>query len=163
MALSLAPEVTAFLQRHHVMTLATQDGDGPWAAALFYATDAQDLVFLSAAGSRHARALVLQPRCAATIQGQEPDFSRIQGIQLEGVACQAQGSDCEQARRVYGERFPFVRAEPAPPAIAQALAHVQWYRLRISRLFFVDNARGFGQREEFVGSQEPGIRRASNS
>jgi uncharacterized protein len=30
-----------------------------------------------------------------------------------------------------------------------ALARVRWYRLRISRLYFIDNARGFGQREQF--------------
>jgi hypothetical protein len=27
------------------------------------------------------------------------------------------------------------------------MAKVRWYRLRIERLFFIDNSRGFGQRE----------------
>jgi uncharacterized protein len=151
MALNLPPEVAAFLQRHHVMTLATQGSDGPWAAALFYALDGEDLVFLSAPASRHARELAAQPRCAATIQGQEHEWTRIQGIQLDGLATLLQGAERDAAERVYAERFAFVRPDEAPPAIAKALTHVQWYRLRIARLYFIDNSRGFGARQEFGG------------
>ena len=37
--LQLTDDVEAFLRGHHVMTLATQGEQGPWAAALFYACD----------------------------------------------------------------------------------------------------------------------------
>jgi len=133
------------------MTLATQGTDGPWAAALFYAPDGDDLVFLSAPSSRHGRDLAREPRCAATIQGQEQDWRSIRGLQIEGVAAAVEGAEREQARRVYGERFPFVQPGAAPAAIAEALVRVQWYRLRVARLLFIDNARGFGQRQEFGG------------
>ncbi len=149
MALNLPPPVQEFLAGHHVMTLATQGGDGPWAAALFYAVDGDALVFLSAPGSRHGRDLALQARCAATIQGQERDWSAIQGIQLEGLAAPVEGAERERVRRLYAERFPFVRPGHAPDAIVRALARVQWYRLRISRLCFIDNSRGLGQRQQF--------------
>jgi uncharacterized protein len=148
-ALNLTDEVAAFLHGHHVMTLATQGDEGPWAAALFYAPEGDDLVFLSAASSRHGRDLASQPRCAASIQDQEQDWRRIRGIQLEGVAARLEGADGEQARRVYAERFAFVRPQHAPAAILEALARVQWYRLRVSRLLFIDNRRGFGKRQEF--------------
>ena len=36
MAMKLPAAVAEYLARHHVMTLATQGGDGPWAAAVFY-------------------------------------------------------------------------------------------------------------------------------
>ena len=149
MALNLTAPAQDFLARHHVMTLATQGGDGPWAAALFYAADGDGLVFLSAPGSRHGRDLALQPRCAATIQGQEQDWSAIQGVQLEGLAAPVEGADRERARRLYADRFPFVRPGHAPDAIVRALARVQWYRLRIDRLLFIDNSRGLGQRQQF--------------
>lgn len=149
MALNLPPPVQDFLARHHVMTLATQGGDGPWAAALFYAADGDGLVFLSAPGSRHGRDLALQPHCVATIQGQEQDWSAIQGVQLEGVAAQLESAGRDRARRLYADRFAFVRPERASDAILRALARVQWYRLRISRLFFIDNSRGLGQRQQF--------------
>lgn len=149
MALNLPPAVQEFIARHHVMTLATQGDAGPWAAALFYAPDGDGLVFLSAPGSRHGRDLAVQPRCAATIQGQEQDWSAIRGIQLEGLAAPVEGADGERARRHYADRFDFVRPERAPDAILRALARVQWYRLEISRLFFIDNSLGLGQRQQF--------------
>jgi uncharacterized protein YhbP (UPF0306 family) len=148
-ALSLPPPVAACLERHHVMTLATQGGDGPWAAAVFYVHAGDDLVFVSSPNSRHGRNLALDPRCAATIHAETDDWLAIQGLQLEGRVDELQGQEREHARQRYGARFPFARPENAVSTIAQALARVHWYRLRIGRLFFIDNAHGFGQRQRF--------------
>ena len=149
MALKLSGAIEEFLARHHVMTLATQGADGPWAAALFYARDGDDLIFLSSPTSRHCRDLALQPRCAATIQPETVNWRAIQGVQVEGEARELTVGELAPAQQRYGERFPFVRPGIAPPAIVTALARVRWYRLRIERLYFIDNERGFGQRQEF--------------
>jgi len=131
------------------MTLATQSADGPWAAALFYVYVGDDLVFLSNPSSRHSRDLACEPRCAATIQDQERDWRDIRGLQVEGIAGLLNGNERERARRAYAKRFPFVEAMGASVSIAEALAHAQWYRLRMARLLFIDNSRGFGWRQEF--------------
>jgi len=149
MALRLPPTAADYLVQHHVMTLATQGSDGPWAAALFYVRDGDDLIFLSSPSSRHCRELALQPRCAATIQSDADDWRAIQGIQIEGRVSELHGAERSRAERLYGERFPFVRPGSAPAAIVLALARVRWYHLRISRLYFIDNRRGFGQRQQF--------------
>ncbi len=149
MALTLPPEVAAYLAQQHVMTLATQGNDGPWAAALFYARDGDDLVFLSSPGSRHSCNLGQQPRCAATIQGDSKDWREIQGIQIEGIARETTGAEVDRARLHYGKRFAFVQPGVAPAAIAQALERVHWYRLQMTRLYFIDNLRGFGKRQQF--------------
>jgi uncharacterized protein len=149
MALTLPPATADYLSRHHVMTLATQGVDGPWAAALFYVRDGEDLIFLSSPASRHCRDLALQPRCAATIQSDASDWRSIQGIQIEGSAAELEGDERSRAQQLYAQRFPFVRPGAAPAAIVSALARVRWYRLRIARLFFIDNSRGLGRREQF--------------
>ncbi len=149
MRLILPSAVDQYLAQHHVMTLATQGDDGPWAAAVFYARDGDDLVFLSSPGSRHSRNLALQPRCAVTIQGDATDWRQIRGIQAEGLVRQASGADLVQARACYERRFAFVRPQSAAPALASALARVHWYRLQIRRLHYIDNQRGFGQRQQF--------------
>lgn len=149
MALTLPPDIAEYLEQHHVLTLATQGSDGPWAAALFYVRDGDSLVFLSSPSSRHCRDLALQPRCAATIQSGADDWRSIRGIQLEGRVSELQGPERVRAEQLYGERFPFVRPGGAPPALVAALARVRWYRLRVSRLYFIDNQRGFGQRQQF--------------
>lgn len=149
MALTLPPGVANYLAQQHVMTLATQGNDGPWAAALFYARDGDDLIFLSSPGSRHGCNLGQQSRCAATIQGDSTDWREIQGIQIEGIACETSGAEIDRARLHYAKRFPFVQPGVAPAAIAQALERVHWYRLQMTRLYFIDNLRGFGNRQQF--------------
>jgi len=152
MRLILPQPVADYLSGHHVMTLATQgSAAGPWAAAVFYVVDDQSLVFLSSPGSRHCRNLAQDPRCAATIQDNVDDWPQIKGVQLEGRVRELQGDEEALARERYGERFPIVgRLANAPAAIVEALARVGWYRLVPERLFFIDNSRGFGHRDEFA-------------
>ena len=149
MTLALPSAVAQYLRAHHVMTLAAQGADGPWAAAVFYASDGDDQIFLSSPTSRHARQLAIDGRCAAAIHSETIDWHSIQGIQLEGSVDALAGAQRDHAMRVYGEKFPFARPAIAAPAIVQALARVQWYRLRVARLYFLDNAQGFGHRQLF--------------
>jgi uncharacterized protein len=151
MPLLLPQPVADYLSGHHVMTLATQGAEGPWAAAVFYVPDGASLVFLSSPGSRHGRHLAQDPRCAATIQDNVADWAQIKGIQLEGRVVELDGDERTGAMQRYGERFPIVgRLANAPAAIVEALAKVRWYRLVPERLCFIDNSRGFGHRDEFA-------------
>lgn len=149
MSAALRARALALLQDHHVMTLATHDGEWPWAAAVFYAHDDLDLIFLSKPQTRHARSLAANARCAVTIQHDYSDWPQIKGIQAEGLCSALQGDERERAIALYGQRFPLVaRAGGAPLAIARALALVQWYRFRPQRLYVIDNTLGFGHRDE---------------
>jgi uncharacterized protein YhbP (UPF0306 family) len=131
------------------MTLATQGADGPWAAAVFYAADGHSLIFLSSPTSRHCVNLALDARCAATIQEDCRDWAQIKGIQLEGQVRELQGEEESRAQRLYGEKFPIVGPlANMPPAIVKALAKVRWFRLLPERMYFIDNSKGFGHREE---------------
>lgn len=139
----------AYLQTHHVMTLATHGSDGPWAAAVFYVSDGFTLYFLSAPASRHAAALAAQARVAITVQEDYADWPQIKGIQAEGLACEVSGDEEKRARRLYGDKYPVVgKLALAPAAIVKALAKVRWYRFVPERLYFIDNSAGFGHRDE---------------
>jgi hypothetical protein len=145
---TLPPAVAQYLQCHHVMTLATQGPDGPWAAAVFYAAEGAELLFLSSPSSRHCRHLAQDARCAATIQEDYSEWAQIKGVQLEGRVRELRADDARLAREHYARKFPI--AGPlggAPVAIAEALQRVHWYRLVPERLYFIDNSRGFGHRE----------------
>ena len=59
------------------------------------------------------------------------------------------GDALARARDLYGQKFPVVgKIALAPAAIVKALAKVRWYRVTPRRLFYIDNALGFGHREE---------------
>jgi len=147
----LHERVLAYLRAHHVTTLATQGPAGPWAAAVFYASDGFTLYFLSAPATRHATELAAHARVAATIQDECADWDAIRGIQLEGEACELHGEQAERAHAIYGAKFPVLgNADRAPAPIAAAFAKVRWYRIVPDRLYFVDNSVRFGHRDQLL-------------
>jgi uncharacterized protein len=145
----LSGQVQSYLRAHNVMTLATHGAEGVWAAAVFYASDGFAIYFLSAPDSRHCRNLVANPRASAAVHADYSDWKEIKGVQMEGTVSVLAGEDEEKARRVYGAKFPVVgKLEQAPASIVKALAKVRWYGLTPERLYFIDNAAGFGHRDE---------------
>lgn len=140
-------EALSYLDGHHVVTLATQGPEGPWAAAVFYVNDGFVLYFLSAPTTRHSLNLARDPRVSGTVHEDYRDWSGIKGIQLEGRVELLHGVERLKAMAQYGRKYAFVRNSP-PAEIARALAKVEWYRLTPERLFLIDNAQGFGHRDE---------------
>jgi uncharacterized protein len=136
-----------YLASQHVMTLATHGEDGTWAAPVFYAQREFDLYFLSADHTRHIRHIGENPLAAAAIYEQQHDWTAIRGIQLEGEVKRLGGAERAAAIARYLVRFPTVASEPA---LANAVTRVGWFRLRPSRVFFVDNSQGLGHRDEIL-------------
>lgn len=148
--MNLPSQARDYLTQHHVMTLATQGADGPWAAAVFYAVHGDDLIFLSSPKTRHCIDFAHDARCAATIQDDIADWAQVRGVQLEGRTQRLDGDAARHAHELYGRKFPFVaNLTRAPAAIALAFAKIAWYRLDAERVHLIDNRRGFGHRDSF--------------
>jgi len=132
-----------FLFAHNTLTLATVGGDGPHAAALFYAyTPDLTLIFLSEPDTLHARHIGQGAPVAVTIQADGQDWRRITGLQMHGVARPAG----ESARKVYLARFPFiVRTE----ILTRALKNIRFYKLTPQWIRLIDNRLGFGHKQEW--------------
>jgi uncharacterized protein len=146
---ALRGRVQRYLREHHVMTLASHGDEGVWAAAVFYANDGFAVYFLSPPTSRHCRNLAGNPRASAAVHEDYADWREIKGVQMEGIASVLAGEEEEKARRLYAAKFPIVgKLAQAPAAIVKALAKVRWYKLIPERLYFIDNAAGFGHRDE---------------
>jgi hypothetical protein len=137
-------KMLAYLEAHNVMTLATA---GPWAAAVFYVNDDFTLYFLSSPQTRHAQALAANPRVAITIHEDYADWRSIKGIQLDGVAAQVPAEECTRVRGLYGAKFPLIGEASKTPAIAKALAKIEWYKVTARSVYFVDNSVAFGHRD----------------
>lgn len=146
---AVADRIRAYLAAHHVLTLATQGPEGPWAAPLFYAAADLTLYFVSSPGSRHGRNLGAGGRAAAAIAEPYRDWQEIQGVQLEGVAAPLSGAERAAALAVYLARFPFAAAflDPAGPLYPAAGQKVSLYRLQPQRLALTDNRVAFGHRD----------------
>jgi uncharacterized protein YhbP (UPF0306 family) len=134
-----------YLNNHHVLTLATNGPQGLWAAALFYANDEFELIFLSAAHTRHAQNISALPKAAATIQENYANWQEIKGIQLEGMIKLLEGSERDKAIARYKAKFTFLEQESA---LRKAFEKVSWYKLLPHNLYFIDNSKGLGNRVE---------------
>lgn len=143
---AISAQVAAFLDSHHVMSLATIGPDGPHAANLFYARDGFALMWVSDAASCHSVAVETPARVAATIAMDYADFPEIQGLQMFGRAFRVVDDPSQQhARRCLEARYPFLRgAEKSLKELGDAYRRAQFYRLEPIRIVLIDNSRGFG-------------------
>ena len=149
----LRAEVVAYLAERYSLTLATNGPDGPWAAGLYFASDGLTLYFLSDPASRHGRDIAANPRVAAAIHEDYKDWREIRGVQLEGTAEPVAGAaDLARAWEVYLAKFPFVRQFRVGDAlqIMGRAIRSRFYRIVPSRVFYLDNRKGFSHRDELT-------------
>lgn len=157
MAENLKRQILDYMESHNTMTLATAQGDSPWAATVFYASDDLKLYFFSAPDSRHCQNLAVNARVAVTIQEDYHDWRRIKGIQLEGrVAAVDSIIEKGKAMTAYARKYPDVIkifADPQSGALYKAFLKVKFYQVVPERLYFIDNEQGFGKRQELAAEE----------
>jgi hypothetical protein len=154
MAEELKRQILQYLEAHNTMTLATCADAVPWAATVFYASDDLSLYFFSAPESRHCQNLAVNARVAVTVQEDYKDWRVIKGIQLEGrVSLVDSVIEKAKALAVYGRKYPEVLklfTDPGSGVFYKAFLKVKFYRVTPEKVFFIDNAQGFGKRQELV-------------
>lgn len=162
MSALLSERLAAFLDLHHVMSLATIGPAGPHAANLFYARDgvAGDgspgdglaLVWVSEERARHSRDLAADPASAVTIAPDTADFSAVQGVQMHGRAALVDDpQEAARLRALLAARYAFLqRLDALPEKLRSAVARVAVYRFDPEEAVLIDNARGFGHKETLV-------------
>jgi uncharacterized protein YhbP (UPF0306 family) len=151
----LRERVLAYLAAHNTVALATAHDGVPWAATVFYANLGTDLYFLSEPKTRHCQNLLADARVAGAINEDYRDWQQIKGIQLEGQATEVTGKiELARALAAYLGKYPFVKQFLSPGQLLQGVQiagksfDIRLWRLRPERLYYLDNARGFSNRQE---------------
>jgi len=151
---ALKQEVLDYLRGHNTMTLATCASDVPWASTVFYASDDLRLYFLSAPESRHCQNLSGNSRVGVTIQEDYKDWREIKGVQLEGnVKLVDSVIERAEAMAIYARKYPEVVklfTSPDSGVLSKAFLKVKFYCVTPTKIFFINNAQGFGKRQEWV-------------
>lgn len=147
--------IRAMLAAHSTATLATVGDDGPWAATVFYASDAAlNLYFVSDHRTRHGRDLAAHPRLAVAINPDCATWGEVRGLQLTGRVRVLDGGERAAGLGHYLARFHDVRALFEAPrdrneqTIAARLKAAHLYRLEPDWIRLIDNSRWFGFKEE---------------
>ncbi len=126
-------KIVKFIDKHHVMTLATQSEQGVYCANAFYAFDSKSgaLIFSSDVTTRHGAEMVENRAVAASIVLETKIVGKIQGVQIVGRIVESTADD----RALYISKFPY--------AIVMEL---NMWRLEIDHLKLTDNTLGFGKK-----------------
>ena len=139
------------------LTLATTHDDIPWAATVFFAADAKfNLFFVSDHRTRHGRDVEINTNVAATINPDCRDWNEIKGLQVRGTISIVKGVERAKAMALYLKKFPQVDQlfrnpqDAQEETIAQRLKSANIYKITPAMIRVIDNARGFGHRDEFV-------------
>ena len=126
--------IVKFINKHHVLTLATVDDDGmPYVANCFYAYDSDRNIFIftSDTTTRHGGHMATNPHVALSIPLETRIVGRVQGIQICGIA---ERGDSE-AHTTYIKRFPYA-----------AVAPLTVWAVRPTMMKLTDNTLGFGKK-----------------
>lgn len=123
-----------FIKKHHVLTLATVNGEGmPYVANCFYAFDTKRnlFVFTSDLATRHGAEMAANSSVALSIVLETRIVGRVQGLQVTGMALR--GDD--EARKCYIKRFPYAAA-----------ADLELWMVEPTMMKLTDNTLGFGKK-----------------
>ena len=123
-----------FIKKHHVLTLATVNGEGmPYVANCFYAFDTKRnlFVFTSDLATRHGAEMAANSSVALSIVLETRIVGRVQGLQVTGRALR--GDD--EARKCYIKRFPYAAA-----------ADLELWMVAPTMMKLTDNTLGFGKK-----------------
>jgi uncharacterized protein YhbP (UPF0306 family) len=133
----LPDKIRKFILENHVVSLATIDEGGVWAASCFYSFEAtQNLLFiLSSTLTRHGQAMLRKDHVAGTISGQPTSLHEIRGVQFSATALLLEGEKRDAALRHYLQRHPVARFKPS-----------EIWEIRLTDVKFTDNSLSFGQK-----------------
>jgi uncharacterized protein len=146
----LADAIAAYLDNHTVLNLATSGPNGAHAASVFYARREFDLFWFSENTTRHSRDLAMGVGCAGTITDNVDDYTKIQGLQLQGVGEEL----VDTAERQFGldalnGKYAFMKEFASGPG-AERMEKTSLYRFRPLSITWIDNAVSFGFKQVLV-------------
>ncbi len=129
------PRFIHFIQKHHVLTIATSHQNQSWCAACFYAFNSKNgvFVFTSDDNTRHINEILTNNRVAANIIRETKVIGIIQGLQISGTVERIDNEKMRELQITYLKKFPFA-----------ILANTSLWALYPNSLKLTDNKLGFG-------------------
>ena len=126
-------KVALFLEKHHLLSLATSSENRPHSASLFYAYNPETVSFIVASDTKteHIQNVLSNPNVSGTVALETDEVGKIQGIQFQAmmeVATKEEGT-------LYFKTFPY----------AKVMCPALW-TITITMIKMTDNRLGFGKK-----------------
>jgi uncharacterized protein YhbP (UPF0306 family) len=122
----------------YLMSLATMDENGPWAADVIYTFDKElNLYWLSDKNARHSAAIIKSQKAAATITVSDRSGSPNIGLQIEGEAMMVEGDILDMAIKLNlkkGKAPPAKEGEILDETERKYGRRESWFKLKPKRI-----------------------------
>lgn len=127
-------KIEEFLDKHHVLSLATSNGEELSVCSLFYAYDAEDSVFVVASSddTLHVQNVLQNQNVAGSIVLETKTVGKIQGLQFRGTFTPLEE---ERLKKLYFKAFPYALA-----------MNPKLWQIKIDYFKYTDNRLGFGKK-----------------
>jgi uncharacterized protein YhbP (UPF0306 family) len=135
----LDEKIIRFINKHHILTLASSIGNIPYCCTCFYAFDKKNcsLIFTSEADTRHHKEMLANNIVSGAIALETRIIGKIQGIQFTGTSSLPKGQELAEIRKIYLKKFPYTL-----PFISTSF----FWKIDISHIKMTDNNLGFGKK-----------------
>ncbi|NOR58617.1 MAG: hypothetical protein GQ474_08860 [Sulfurimonas sp.] len=127
-------KIVNFINKHHVMSLATSAGSELSVCNLFYTFDETEVSFVVASSddTTHIQNIVKNPNIAGSIVLETKTVGKIQGLQFRGEFSEANDASL---KKLYFKTFPY----------ALAMSPKLW-KIKVDYFKMTDNNLGFGKK-----------------
>ncbi len=127
-------KIISFLEKHHVLTLATSDGNELSACSLFYAFSNERLSFIVASSedTLHINHINQNQNVAGNIVLETKIIGKIQGVQFRGEFLPLKD---DELKKLYFKQFPHAK-----------LMNPKLWQIKVDYFKMTDNKLGFGKK-----------------
>ena len=127
-------KIDRFLQEHHVLSLATSDGDDLSVCSLFYSYSLEKNLFVVASSEEttHMQHIAKNNKVAGNILLETKSVGKIQGVQFRGNFFALED---ENSKKKYFSLFPHAK-----------LMNPLLWQIKINYFKMTDNRLGFGKK-----------------
>jgi len=127
-------QINSFIDKHHVMSLATSDADELSVCSLFYAYDEKKLSFVVASSedTMHINHIKHNQNIAGNILLETKTVGKIQGVQFKGEFREVKD---EELKKLYFQTFPYAK-----------IMRPKLWQIKVDYFKMTDNTFGFGKK-----------------
>lgn len=129
--------IAEFISKHHVLTLATCQGDEAYCANMFYVFLEEEgcFIFTSDKDTRHISDISHNLYVAGSIVLETETVGKIQGLQFQGMAFEVTDELKKKAKKAYLKRFPYA-----------VLSSTPLWAVELTYAKYTNNMLGFGKK-----------------
>jgi uncharacterized protein YhbP (UPF0306 family) len=140
----LPERMVEFLREHHLLTLATGDGEDIWCSHAFYVFMEEENAFLiiSEEKTRHVKIARKNPVVSGGVALETKRVGEIRGLQFKAVMEHCEDSIFSKYKLAYLKSFPYAIFKVG-----------DLWLLRITEAKFTDNRLGFGKKLKFISGK----------